>query len=233
MTPRTQVFDQPSTSTYFSPLQGIREKAPRWLIISGSLAVAGTSSAAPNRSWGDLYVPELDATVASAKLLVRQPAGARAETPQEAIATLRRRSGLTWDQLGELLEVSRRSVHFWASGKPLNASNEARLMRVLAVIQHADRGDPELTRRALFEPVEGKIPFDLLASEEFDEARRLLGEGTGSRSVTKTELSATAKKARQPLRPEELINARHDRAHRDQEGNRPARTIRNARRTSD
>ncbi len=231
MTAQPQVTNQGTTFTDSSPLEGIRQKTPRWLIISGSLAIAGTSSAGPHRAWSDLYVPQLDATAASDRLLVRQCAPAQAETPEAAIATLRRLSGLTWDQLGELFEVSRRSVHFWASGKPLNAANEARLMRALAVIQYADRGDPELTRRALFEPVGGLVPFDLLARQGFEEARDLLGEGARSSAVAMTDLSPVAKRARQPLRPEELADARHDQAHRDLEGSRPARTIRNARRT--
>lgn len=44
------------------------------------------------------------------------------------------------------------------------------------------------------------------------------------------ELSAEAKAARAPLRPEELVEARHDRVHRDPGRTRAARTVRNSRR---
>lgn len=233
MTDRQQLLDPPPTTTYFSMLENIREDAPRWLIVSGSLTVAGTSSTEPGRSWGDPYIPQTDATAASTacRSLAEGYGPRELETSGQAIASLRRLSGLTWDQLGELFGVSRRSVHFWASGKPLNPANEARLMRVLAVIQFVHRGDPQLTRRALFEPVGGRIPFDLLAQEKYEEVRHLLGEGAGGRAVARTDLSDAAKRARRPLQPEELADARHERAHRDQEGRRPARTVRNARPT--
>ena len=65
--------------------------------------------------------------------LVAAPAGA-------VIGELRRLSGLTWDQLARLLGVSRRSVHFWASGKPMAQSNEEHLRRLLAVVRKVDRG---------------------------------------------------------------------------------------------
>lgn len=232
MTDRQQLLDPAPTTTYFSPLQGIRGKTPRWLIVSGSLAVAGTSSTEPDRSWADLYVPQLDATAASAGAPAAGYRARRSETSDQAVARLRRIAGLTWDQLGELFEVSRRSVHFWASGKPLNAANEARLMRVLAVIQYVDRGDPELTRRVLFEPVGGRVPFDLLATQKFEEARHILGEGPRHPALAPTDLSAAAKEARRPLRPEELADARHEPAHRDQQGGRTARTVRDARSTT-
>src|SRR4030065_864926 len=36
-----------------------------------------------------------------------------------AIAEIRRLTGLTWGQIAEIFDVSRRTIHFWASGKPL------------------------------------------------------------------------------------------------------------------
>src|SRR4051812_580671 len=41
-----------------------------------------------------------------------------------AIAELRRLTGFTWDQLARLFHVSRRSLHFWASGKIMTPANE-------------------------------------------------------------------------------------------------------------
>ncbi|MFB1488263.1 MULTISPECIES: hypothetical protein [unclassified Thiocapsa] len=79
----------------------------------------------------------------------------------------RRISGLTWEQLGEIFDVSRRSMHFWASGKPLNAHNEQRLMQVLDVIRTTDRSDARSTRAALFEVKEGTTAFALLSAEQF------------------------------------------------------------------
>ena len=42
-------------------------------------------------------------------------------SPGAAIAELRRVSGLTWDQLARLVGVSRRTLHFWASGTAVMA----------------------------------------------------------------------------------------------------------------
>jgi DNA-binding transcriptional regulator YiaG len=43
---------------------------------------------------------------------------------QQAVNELRKLSGLTWEQLATLFNVSRRSVHFWASGQSLTSANE-------------------------------------------------------------------------------------------------------------
>ena len=145
-----------------------------------------------------------------------------------AIAELRRTSGLTWDQIGRLFGVSRRCVHFWASGKPMNAANEQHLLQILDVVRQADRGDARGNRAVLFEVSAGRTPFDLLASKRFDEAGALLGRGPGSRRLTFRPLDAKAAAERAPLPPEALIDAMNDRVHRDVGSVRPARTVRNA-----
>jgi DNA-binding transcriptional regulator YiaG len=66
-----------------------------------------------------------------------------------AIAELRRLSGLTWDQLARLFDVSRRSLHFWASGKAMTPSNEEHLQRVLGAVRKIDRGSAGANREAL------------------------------------------------------------------------------------
>lgn len=99
-------------------------------------------------------------------------------TPSAAIAELRRRSGLTWDQLARLFGVSRRSIHFWASGEGLSAVNEERLGRMLAVIRYFDRGNAQVTRSVLMTPLDDAvIPFDLLANDKFNEVMERLGAG--------------------------------------------------------
>ena len=154
------------------------------------------------------------------------------EFTSDAIAELRRTSGLTWDQLGRLFGVSRRSVHFWASGKPMNAANEQHLLQVLDVVRRADRGDARSNRAVLFEVSENGTPFDLLASKRFDEAGALLGRGPGRRRLTLRPLDAKAAAERAPLPPEALIDAMNDRIHRDVGRVRLARTVRNVPRES-
>ena len=196
-------------------LGGIRERLPEVsvILVGRGLSVSGTSSAEPTRLWEGHYVHEFEAT-ASGLAWEQDPEGnADAETTRQAISELRRISGLTWEQLGELFDVSRRSVHFWASGKPLNAGNEQRLMEVLDIVRTADRGDARSTRSALLDVHDGSAAFDLLVEERFDEARAQLGVGGGRPRPVLGELSAEAKAARAPLRPEELVEAQHDRIH--------------------
>ena len=65
----------------------------------------------------------------------------RADTAQE-IADLRRLTGFTWEQLASEFNVSRRAVHFWASGKPMTAQHRATLQALLkaAPAEHLQTG---------------------------------------------------------------------------------------------
>jgi len=211
-----------------------RERFPRLsvIVVSGALTVPGTSSAEPNRLWEAPYIHDYDATASGEGWVEPEDEGTeqQSEATREAVSELRRISGLTWEQLGQLFAVSRRSVHFWASGKPLNAENEKRLLQVLDIVRTADRGDARSTRSALLDVRDGTSAFDLLVDERFDEARARLGVGAGRPRPVLGELSAEARAARAPLRPEELVGAQHDRVHRDPGRARAARTVRDSRR---
>lgn len=210
---------------------GLRERSSRLSVIfvSGALAISGTSSAEPKRLWDTPYSRVADSTASTHGWGVPQMDAADLNGPVEearrAISELRRISGLTWEQLGELFGVSRRSVHFWASGKPMNAANEERLLHVLAIMRKADRGDARLMRMALFDASSGIRPFDLLVAQRFDEASAMLGDGAGRRTMPRVELSSAAEKARKPLPPEELAGAMHDRVHQDTGRGRAAQTV--------
>lgn len=198
--------------------------AAHWsvIVVASALATPGTSSAEPKRIWETRYVIGPERTASSPSWQMPDPTEPLEDT-RDAISDLRRISGLTWEQLAELFGVSRRSVHFWASGKPLNAANEQRLLRTLDVVRYADRGTARLTRAALSTSRGGSSPFDLLVAERFDEARALLGAGPGHGVVARAELDAHAKASRRPLSPEELVDAEHDSVHRDVGRGRPAR----------
>lgn len=200
------------------------------IVVSGALSINSTSSAEPARLWEAPYVHESEATASGIGWEQRANVADHSEAARQAIYELRRISGLTWEQVGELFNVSRRSVHFWASGKPLNAGNEQRLMQVRDVVRAADRGNARATRAALFKVNKGTTAFALLAAGRFDEARTVLGAGATRPRPALMELSAAAKAARKPLKPDELIDAQHDRIHRDLGRARPARTVRNKRR---
>ena len=128
-----------------------------------------------------------------------------------AIGKLRRTSGLAWEQLARLFAVSRRALHFWASGKPMTPSNEEHLQRLLAVVGKIDRGSAQANRAALLGASEGGIiPLDLLAAGSYDRVVSLLGGGT-QRRTPQRELDANARRARDVPSPEELVGALNDR----------------------
>ena len=197
------------------------------IMVSGGLSAAGTSSSSSTTMW---EVPYVDEPVTTASGPSRNAVAPQVETETEAtrkaVSELRRISGLTWEQLAGLFQVSRRSVHFWASGKPLNAGNHERLMRVLDVVRAADRGSARSTREALLDVRDGATALDLLTDQRFREARAALGRGRKRRAPVLTPLSAAAQAARRPLPPEELFDAKSDRVHHEPGRARAARTAR-------
>ena len=134
------------------------------------------------------------------------------ETTGEAIMEIRRRSGLTWEELGDLFDVSRRSVHHWANGKPVTARHDRTIRNMLAAIRHLDRGDRAGTR-ALLLTVDGAMgisTLDLLKNGRFDEA---MGRVAGVRAPEPrhTSLSRTAWDSRRPPAPTLLLGAEQER----------------------
>lgn len=147
-------------------------------------------------------------TTAGAPVVVEARAGA-------ALAELRRLTGFTWDQLARMFAVSKRSLHFWASGKPISPSHEERLHRALATVRKLDRGSACENRAALLTArADGQIPYDLLANEQYERLTSLLGHGNPQARKKPAPLSAAAQAARTPLlRPEQLVGALEDAVH--------------------
>ena len=126
----------------------------------------------------------------------------------DAVLEVRRRSGLTWEQLASIFKVDRRSVHLWASGRPMSALNAERLNRVLAVVRRADRGTASVTRAWLLTPDRfGQLPLDLLREGRFDE---IAMPGAANPRPRPGPLSEAAAAARAPRRPGDLVGARQD-----------------------
>lgn len=235
------LFDLMSVAVPLGPMADILwDKIPPLsliIVVSGALALPGTSSARPGQLWEHHTCIKTTSSGLSDGDDPRLHSDATARPSQantgKAITELRRLSGLTWDQLGQLFEVSRRSVFFWASGKPLSAPHEERLLCVLDIVRAADRGDAQRNRAMLFEARDGQTPFDLLTSQHFDDARTRLGPGPGRRPTPSRPLDATGRAARQPLPPATLVDARHDRVHRDIGRAIAVRTVRDTRREGD
>jgi transcriptional regulator with XRE-family HTH domain len=145
-------------------------------------------------------------TTAGAAVAATAPAGA-------AIGELRRLSGFTWEQLARLFGVSRRALHFWASGKQMSPGNEEHLQRILAVVRKIDRGSANTNRTLLLGLREdGSLPVDLLAAGKYDHVLSMLGQEDTRRAALRP-LSEHARAARALRPPEELVGALHERIH--------------------
>ena len=130
-----------------------------------------------------------------------------------AIAELHRISGFTWEQLARLFKVSRRSFHFWASGKAMTSANEEHLQRLLSAIRKVDRGSAAANRAVLLAVRDdGNIPFDLLAEGQYDRVSAFIGPGL-SQPRTPLVPSTEAKAARVPRSPAKIVDARQERIH--------------------
>ena len=85
------------------------------VLVGFMIAGLGTSTLCAFSPDVLLHSQRTDQTSAGVSVSSIAPSGA-------AIGELRRLSGLTWDQLARLFNLSRRSLHFWASGKPMAPS---------------------------------------------------------------------------------------------------------------
>jgi transcriptional regulator with XRE-family HTH domain len=148
--------------------------------------------------------------------------------PQKSLGELRRLSGLTWEQLAKLFNVSRRSLHFWASGQPLSPFNEGQLNRLLGTLRYIDRGSASLNRSLLLKVDDnGNLLFDLLVAGKYEELRRIVGAGNAPQKSQLGSLSKDAYAARMPQNPEDLVGALQDPVHQEVGTTRPAKTTNN------
>jgi DNA-binding transcriptional regulator YiaG len=194
--------------------------AVHFIAIGGMLSVLGTASAAGlPLSERRQFVQETQTTSSASE--------ARRDPSAHPIAELRRLSGLTWDQLARLLGVSRRTLHFWVSGKPMTPINEERLARLLLVVQRLDQGSSAETRALLFSDAHGELLFDLLSEGRYEDAL-----GRAGRPVTPSErpelrpLSQEALAARSLPKVQTLVDARQDSVHSREGRSRPGKGLR-------
>lgn len=118
----------------------------------------------------------------------------------DAITEIRSISGLTWDQIGELFDVDRRTPQFWASGRSLRPANQERLLKAYAIIRRADCGNPEVTRAFLLDISRGMMLKDLISKEDWPAAEARVREFLPrQRPGEPPQLSATERAGRRPL----------------------------------
>ncbi len=222
---RSEVIESPSnmrSSIGTSAGGSLVSKSLRVIVIAGALSIPGTVSTGAS---AHMTTDPTVQTNGGVTVEMVQPAS-------NAIMELRRLSGMTWDQLARLFGVARRTLHFWASGKALNAGNEERLHRMLATIRRIDRGSARANRDALFTAhSDGALPFDLLQAGKYGDVIDRLGEAGQRKRPRLSPLSPQARSSRVPMKPADLANALQDTVHRDVGRSRVARTVR-TRRTS-
>lgn len=206
----------------------IRPKA-RPIAVPVFPAPCETTNTETVSDWDLLIVSE---RTTSGLTLSFQPV-ASTEATRSALNELRKLSGLTWEQLARLFNVSRRSLHFWASGQPLKRFNEESLNRLLGTVRYINRGSASINRSILLSPSnDGSIPFDLLVTGRHEEVMQLLGPGNAPQKPQLKPLSPDAIASRMPQKPEELVDALHDPIHREVGRSRSVRAARSRKRNS-
>jgi transcriptional regulator with XRE-family HTH domain len=138
---------------------------PGWVksfVVSGALAasvLSGTGSAAAATQISGLTA--YDAVTGSGGVIVASGHRPNSSTAN-AVALLRDRSGLSWEQLARLFGVSRRSLHKWAAGGTLNSRNAERLAELSAVVGAVPGGPAEVRAFLLAPGTDGRTPFQRL-----------------------------------------------------------------------
>lgn len=96
------------------------------------------------------------------------PSASLCPTTKDAIREVKATSGLTWQQIASIFEVSPRTMHNWADGSGIDSVHESQLRKVLDVIECGGNHSPVLNRRFLVSVLpSGRTPLELLAAGEY------------------------------------------------------------------
>lgn len=130
---------------------------------------------------------------------------------ENPISELRRRSGLTWEQLAGVMGVERRTLHLWEAGRGMRPIHQERLQQVLQVVRITDRGSSAETRAALLDVSQGDSIKDLLAQDLYEEAlRQAKNIPAVAPPVRPPKLSREVRQARRPLPLAAQLDLRED-----------------------
>jgi transcriptional regulator with XRE-family HTH domain len=103
-----------------------------------------------------------------------EPSTSTASTA-EAVLELRRLSGLTWEELAGVFDVSRRAVHHWASGNAMSAEHIQHLYLALHLVRRLNRGSSAEVRAKLLAPsATGETGLERLSTIDGANADRTL-----------------------------------------------------------
>lgn len=180
-------------------------------VVGFAFALAGGATTTSSAAVAPLLPDSTSATPRAVAPMLPEPTGAT-EAAGKRIAEARRLSGLTWEELAYAMGVTRRTLHLWANGRPISATNEGRLTRLLAAIRAVDRGTARGTRTKIVAPaeVDGHLPLDLLTEGRFTDFIAVVGHGAGRADSPSLPLSVAARVARTPPPPMALLGALQD-----------------------
>ena len=133
------------------------------------------------------------------------------QSSSTAIMELRRRSGLTWELISELFNVSRHTVQNWANGGAPSALHEREICNSLNVIRHIDNGIQRDTHNRILSTDHGVSIFDLLIHRRYEELLRLETRLTTVNAAHEWASLSQDEWDRRPTRPELLLSAIQDR----------------------
>ena len=130
------------------------------------------------------------------------------QTTGEMILEIRRRSGLTWDLIGRLFNVSGRTINHWVNGETPSVQQERDIPRTLDAIRHLDEGSQLATHNRLMTSAQGPSPFDMLADRHYANIMfQAAGAGSAASGRNRTVLSEAEEARRRPVAPVLLLEA--------------------------
>lgn len=196
-------YEQPLT---ISSPSDLHRSLPVGLLLCGATAVSAYSI-----EWPLDYVVATNVGLTDSLFKIQPP------SVQSALHEIKTVSGLTWQQLARIFNVSPRSLHLWMDGETPDSIHEERLYRVLAIMRKLPFAETFQNRTFLLAPQSnGTIPLDLLAAEEDDKFSACVAGMPASPATHMT----SSFNDRQPLPPAILLDATQDTVHVDLPGRR-------------
>ena len=109
-------------------------------------------------------------------------------TAQELVENIRKKSGLTLEEIAPLVGVSRRSLQNWRAGGTISARKEQRLRDIADTFESLGHKNPRSLRRLIFERANhGVRAYDLLAERQFGAAySAVTGQAAPDHLVTRS-----------------------------------------------
>lgn len=187
-------------------------------VLPSFRAEENTSNTAPELQSAPLLHTDAGPVATKQRLTEVAPVAApHGGAPRDVIFELRHLTGLTWDNLAELLSVTRRSLHLWANGGSMNTPNERRVRDLLSAMRAIDRGTARENRSLLLtRHPDGRSLQDLLRESHFDQAIKLVGRGNGRAAPAKSLVGNARSKVTGPSLAD-MLGTSAEKAHADSE----------------